>query len=213
MINLYIIDDHHLIIEGLYSSFDLESSYFNVVGGSLTIADALVKIPTSRVDIIILDLFIYNTDPVANLSLIRKSCPGIPIVILSQESSLNWQIEMFLHGVKAYITKGEDATVMRQKLLSVSMGETIMPNEVSELIVKGEKSLSRTLSPDLKEIIRLLLKGLVVKEIAVEMKLTESSIEKKLKKLREMYRVRNNYELLLNCYTKHPADWNSRRLA
>jgi len=48
MIRLYIIDDHYLIIEGLYSSFDPESDEFKVVGGSLNIPDALKKYPQRR---------------------------------------------------------------------------------------------------------------------------------------------------------------------
>jgi len=197
MIHLYIIDDHYLIIEGLYSSFDLQSGDFKVVGGSLNIPDALKKISPKKVDIILLDLFIHQADPIVNIKLIRKTFPSIPVVILSQESSLLYQVEMFRHGAKAYLNKLEDKAEMRQKLLNVSKGETMMPNEVVEIIMKGDQKGSIIFSPENKGILSLLLQGLTAKEIAKKMSQSESSIEKKLKRNREVYQVRNNYELII----------------
>lgn len=205
MIHLYIIDDHYLIIEGLYSSFDLESGDFKVVGGSLNIPDALKKISPKKVDIILLDLFIHQADPIVNIELINKTFPSIPVVILSQESSLLWQVEMFRHGIKAYINKSEDKAVMRQKLLNVSMGETMMPNEVAESIMKGAQKQSIVLSPEYKEILELFLQGLIPKEIAIRISQSESSIEKKLKRIREAYSVRNNYELIIKLLHSQPS--------
>ncbi len=212
MVNLYIIDDHYLIVEGLYYSFNPESDDFTVVGGSLTIADAMIKIPNTDVDIIILDLFINQTDPVINLGLIRKKFPEIPVVILSQENSLMWQAEMFLHGVKAFLAKSEDKSILCQKLQRVSTGETVMPNEVTEIIMKGDQKVSKLISDDLKEILGYIMKGLVTKEIAAKMHQSESSIEKKLKKLREMHKVRNNHELILKCCFKKLPYNISRRM-
>lgn len=205
MIRLYIIDDHYLIIEGLYSSFDPESDEFKVVGGSLNIPDALKKISLKKVDIILLDLFINQADPNVNVKLIRKTFPNIPVVILSQESSLLWQVEMFRHGVKAYINKMEDKAEMRQKLLNVSKGETMMPNEVVEIIMKGDHKGSAIISPENKRILSLLLQGLSAKEIALKMYQSESSIEKKLKRNREVYKVRNNYELIIKLLYKQAS--------
>ncbi|MCX6280635.1 MAG: response regulator transcription factor [Bacteroidetes bacterium] len=205
MTNLYIIDDHYLIIEGLYSSFDLESNEFKVIGGSLSVTDALERISPNNVDIIILDLFIHQSDPIINIELIRKTFPSIPVVILSQESSLLWQVKMFRHGVKAYINKLEDKAEMRQKLLNVSKGETMMSNEVVEIIMKGDQKGSGILSSENKGILSFLLQGLTAKEIALKMSQSKSSIEKKLKKNREVYKVRNNYELIIKLLHKQTS--------
>ena len=209
MIRLYIIDDHYLILDGFCCSFDLESDDFSVVGGSLDVADALTKISTESVDIIILDLFINNTDPILNLEEIRKAFPSIPVVILSQESCLMWQIEMFRHGVKAYINKGQEKSVLRQKLKWVYEGETVIPNEVIDLISKEKYSdHSFAFSSEGRTILSLILSGLVPKEIAKNLHQSESNIEKKLKRIREFYNVRNNYELILKLLHRQPSELN-----
>ena len=205
MVRLYVIDDHYLIIEGLYSSFDLESDQFKVGGGSLNIPEALQKISPEKVDIIILDLFIGQSDPRVNLELIRKNFPTIPVVILSQESSLNWQVEMFKHGIKAYVNKDEDKSIMIQRLLQVFQGETIMSNEVAEILMKGSGTKSFELSSADKEILSYLTQGFMPKEIAIKLSQSESSIEKKLKHIREIYSARSNYQLIVKILpNQHP---------
>jgi len=189
----------------LYSSFDLQSDDIKVVGGSLNIPDALKKISPKKVDIILLDLFIHQADPIVNIELIRKTFPSIPVVILSQESSLLWQVEMFRHGAKAYINKLEDKAEMRQNLLNVFKGETMMPNEVVEIIMKGDQKGLAILSPENKGILSFLLQGLTAKEIAIKMSQSESSIENKLKRNREIYKVRNNYELIIKLLHKQTS--------
>jgi DNA-binding NarL/FixJ family response regulator len=207
MIRLYVIDDHYLIVEGLYSSFDLESDDFEVVGGSLNIPDALERINPEQVDIILLDLFINQSDPISNVDLLSKAFPKTPIVILSQESSLAWQVEMFKRGIRSYLSKGDDKSTMILSLSRVSQGEVVMPKAVMEILIKGNyPNHSFVCTLEAKEILSLLFKGYLPKEIAYNMGQTESTIDKKLKKIREFYDVRNNYALILKLLVKQPAE-------
>lgn len=204
MIRLYVIDDHYLIIEGLYSTFNLESDDFMVVGGSLTIADALEEISHECVDIIILDLFIGNTDPIANLKLVRGKVHSVPIVILSHESNLLWQIIMFKHGIKAYLGKNENKSVMRQKLQRVFSGEIVMPNDVGQALIYCGEDESQPMLPDsFQIIITYLANGLSIKQIAGKMNQSESSIDKKLQKIRQCFHVNSNYELIYKVFIKN----------
>lgn len=203
MTRLYIIDDHFLIIEGLYTSFDLESDDFEVMGGSLTIEDALKKIAPEKVDIIILDLFIKQSDPVTNLLQVKKAFPTIPVVILSQETCLKWQVEMYRHGVKAYIGKDEDKSKLRQKLLMVSTGEIIIPDNVARIILTSNESKHGSqLFSDYWDIISHLSNGMNVKEIAKKLDQSESGIEKKLQTIRNYFQVKTNSELVYRALIK-----------
>ena len=104
---------------------------------------------------------------------------------------------MFRHGAKAYINKEEEKAVMRQRLLGVAAGETVMADEVSEMFVSGNDSKTfAQLISDNQEIFRDLASGMNVKEIAIKMNQSESAIEKKLKTIRESLNVRTNIELI-----------------
>jgi DNA-binding NarL/FixJ family response regulator len=203
MTRLYIIDDHYLIIEGLYSAFNHNSDDFAIVGGSLSVDEALIKIDPECVDILLLDLFIGISNPINNLTRIRIAFPGLPVVIISHESCMLWQVEMFRHGIKAYIDKGNPKSEMMRKLNIVASGEVVMPEEVAALLLtpKDEKSTSAYFS-DFKEIITALSVGLTVKEIATRMDQSESAIEKKLQGIRKCYKAKTNSELVYKAMVK-----------
>ena len=197
MIRLYIIDDHYLIIEGLYSSFDLESDDFKVTGGSLNLEEALQKISPENVDIIILDLFINNSDPVSNLRQIRKVFPTIPVVILSQETCMTWQVKMFRNGVKAYLFKTDKNPVIRERLLQVFAGETVMNDEVAQILISSRDSRDDFgFIPDYMDIVCELAHGMSIKEIALKMNQSDSSIEKRLNAIRKSFHAKTNGELV-----------------
>jgi len=196
MKQIYIIDDHKLIIEGFYHIFDLDPE-FQVAGGSLNIEDALQQISPGKTDIIILDLFIKQSDPVYNFKKIREAFPSIPIVILSDVSSVQWEVEMFRLGAKSFIDKSEDTAAIRQKIRRVFAGEIIVPGDVAKILITGNNlSSAIPFTPEYKKIVRLLANGMTVKEIAMKMEQSDSYIEKKLQKIRDYFIVKTNYELI-----------------
>ena len=197
MIRLYVIDDHYLIIEGLYSTFDLESDNFKVVGGSLDVDDAINRISSDQVDIIILDLFIRQANPVNNLQKIQQAFPGIPVVILTQEDSLLWRVEMMRYGARAYVCKTEDKSVLKRKLQLVADGEVVMNTEVANALVSYcDSNFHNQLIADYKEIMTCLAAGMNIKEVAKKFGQSESSIEKKLKALKIIFNAKTNIELV-----------------
>jgi len=147
MLKLFVIDDHYLIIKGLYQSFDLGSDEFQVVGSSLNISEAQNQISLAGPDIIILDLFVGHTNPITNFKLLHGTFPSIPIIILSQEDSINWQLEMFRLGARAYLRKDNSIEEMRQVIRLVSEGNSVIPEEIASRqnysVSSVEKALNR----------------------------------------------------------------------
>jgi DNA-binding NarL/FixJ family response regulator len=136
MIKLFAIDDHFLIIEGLTKTFNPETDGIGLVGSALSINEALQKIPHTGVDIILLDLFLGNEDPVANFRQLHAAFPDIPVVMLTMEDSRRWQAKMFKLGVMGYLTKSESKEAMKRVLGQVAQGNLVMPSEVSQSIFK-----------------------------------------------------------------------------
>ncbi len=206
MIRLYVIDDHYLIVEGLYSTFNPESNDFTVTGGSQSMTEALEKISPETVDIIVLDLFINHSDPVSNFKQIQDKFPSIPIVILSYEDCLMWQVKMFRQGIRAFISKNENRNVMREKLHRVFAGEIVLPHEVSLMFIRENCSEDSPpiVRQEYMEIINGMVNGLNKKQIAAQLNQSESAIDKKLQKIRQCFKVNTNYELIYKAFVKHP---------
>jgi DNA-binding NarL/FixJ family response regulator len=135
MIGLFAIDDHFLIIEGLSQAFNPETDEVGLVGSAITVDDAITKIPGTKTDIIVLDLFIRDTDPVENFRKLRNAFPSIPIVILTMEDSLRWQVKMFKLGVMGFLNKAEKKETMKSVFIQVALGNLVIPDKVSQSLI------------------------------------------------------------------------------
>jgi DNA-binding NarL/FixJ family response regulator len=135
MIGLFAIDDHFLIIEGLYKAFNPETDDVGLVGSAFDVDEAMKKIPGTSTDIIVLDLFIGDSDPVANFRQLRNAFPSIPIVILTMEDSLRWQIKMFKLGVMGYLSKAEKKEILKSVFVQVANGNLVIPDKVSRSLI------------------------------------------------------------------------------
>jgi two-component system, NarL family, invasion response regulator UvrY len=135
MIGLFSIDDHFLITQGLYKAFSPETDEVGLVGSAMSVEEALKKIPETQTNIIVLDLFINDSDPVENFQMLRNAFPSIPIVILTMEDSLRWQIKMFKLGVMGFLNKGEKQETMKSVFIQVANGNLVIPDRVSRALI------------------------------------------------------------------------------
>jgi DNA-binding NarL/FixJ family response regulator len=135
MIGLFSIDDHFLIIEGLYNAFNPETDEMGLVGSAENVEEAIKKIPGTLTDIIVLDLFIGDANPVENFRKLHAAFPAIPIVVLTMEDSLRWQIKMFKLGVMAFLNKADKKESLKNVFIQVALGNLVMPEKVSRALI------------------------------------------------------------------------------
>ncbi len=197
MINVFIIDDHYLINDGFNQLFDPELDGIKVIGSALNPHEAIQKISNLDIDVIILDLFIKFTDPVLNYNYIRKHFPSIPIVILTQEASFEWKLQMFHEGVSAYIRKDTEKSEILKILFLVANGHTVMPDEVSLALTKAKDSRENVfLTLEERELLKKITDGLSLKDVAEQCNRSISALEKSFKKIRIKFHARTNPELI-----------------
>ncbi len=135
MIKLFAIDDHFLILEGLYKTFDPDLDGIALAGSATTLEEAMEKIPRVKPDIIVLDLFIGDSPPVDNFTKLQQAFPALPIVILTMEDSLRWQIKMFRLGIMGFINKSEPKETMISVFRQVLHGNMVIPDKVSRALI------------------------------------------------------------------------------
>ena len=167
------------------------------MGASTSVEEAIRLIPSLKVDVIILDLFIKMTDPVLNINSINKSLPGIPVLVLSGEVSLEWQLKMFRGGAKAYVSKEDNKDVLKGYILLVADGQSVIPDEIL-LQIKGKQKTFQKTSLDIqeRELILSLVNGFTIKEIAERGNKSISLMEKTLRKARLKYNAQTTNELI-----------------
>jgi DNA-binding NarL/FixJ family response regulator len=196
MIKVFIIDDHpaiHIAIEYMLSAPEDRALW---VGSSLNIRDALVKIPSLVVDVILMDLYINEKSPVENMQFLRNACPETPIIIYSAETSIWWKSVMFEHGANAFIDKCSNNEKIISTILQVSDGSVLLPPAVKDLLRPDLHALeNRLFTREELEVGKELSFGFSIKEIAEKQEKSPSSIEKHLRNMRMKTHTRSNPDL------------------
>ena len=197
MINVFIIDDHYLIHDGFNQLFNKEEDQIEVVGSALNINEALVRIPQLPVNIIILDLYIKFDDPVLNISCLKQTFPLLPVVILSQEESIDWQVKMFKEGASGYLFKEDKKQIISLTIQMVAGGQNVIPANIVPLLSQNNKDMAgSSITYEDKKLIHKMIEGSNIKEISKIFGKSISSIEKELKKIRLKFNAKTNFELL-----------------
>jgi DNA-binding NarL/FixJ family response regulator len=159
-------------------------------------------------DVILLDLYLPNTDPEDNVSKLKNKFPEKPIVIYTSEESSVWEDQMCQAGVHAYLTKYDKRKTIKKVIQQVASGEDLCRKRKIELSRNSAKLKYNKdepfLKPDEKKIISLLLQDLSLKEIAAKkittgssVKIvTEAAISKMMARLRKRFHVKTNSALL-----------------
>lgn len=105
MIELLVVEDHPVTIDGLKCIFENDDEIlikydFNNIDGALKSNDDF--------DLILLDLFLQETNPLDNIERLKQVFPDKPIVIFTCEDSIVWKRKTFEAGAIAYVIKTYD---------------------------------------------------------------------------------------------------------
>ena len=191
MIDVFMIDDHFAVVQGLEFSFSNCPEGVRMTGSSLNLQEALAKIPSLDVQVILLDLFLEKEkDPVDNVRKLMSSFPDIPIIIYSAENSTYWKLKMYQEGVSGFIYKGSDLNTVFCTIHSVAQGNIIIEPELLKLMsARPDETSSIYLTEDELKIGQYIADGLTLKEIAVKEDKSVSAIEMHCRAIRCIKRV------------------------
>jgi len=104
MLNVFVIEDHPVIVAGLKSLFHLSTDGIKITGNADSVDDFIGRKNNVEVDLILLDLYLPGSLPGDNVEKIKSSFPGKPIVVYTSEDSDTWKKKMAGYGINAYIT-------------------------------------------------------------------------------------------------------------
>lgn len=198
MIRLFVIEDHlAMVLSSLRFMFRPKRDGIEIAGFARTPEEAIHSYDTGSFDIFILDLFLPGLQPVDNIRMLKQYFPDKPVIILTGEKSSAWCNKMRQEGAAAYISKDSSRELIGLAINKVASGEHFFVEDPSALAENTSKEpRAYELTPVESKIAKLLSQGLMHKEIASQMGISRSMIEKILKRLRIRYQVNNNLELI-----------------
>jgi len=199
MIRIFIIEDHPVTVAGLRTYCRPQRDHINVVENAITIEEAL-KVKAETFDVIFLDLWLSEVDPIINVENVKTTFPGKPIIMYSGEKELYWQRKCYRAGVKGFLDKNASRSLVHETVRRVMAGEVVYSATMTEFraerIITCHKDPKYGLTDQQKKIIGYFVQGHAPKDIAEILDKNLTTVNRDLKVIREKFMVLNNYDLM-----------------
>jgi DNA-binding NarL/FixJ family response regulator len=176
--NLFIVDDHQMVVDGLISLLNNEERY-EIVGYSNQPKDVMLMLEGLNVHILLTDINMPEMTGVELTRLVKKKFPQIKVLALSMFGERQVIKEMIDAGVSGYILKNTGKKELIEALDKLSAGQTFFGEQVTEELMKSFKNNDE--KPHLTnrevEIIRLIENENSNKKIADILFISERTVE------------------------------------
>ncbi len=176
--NLFIVDDHQLVVDGLSSLLNNEVQY-DLVGFCNQPKEVLGMLETLQVDILLTDINMPEMSGVELTRSVKKRFPQIKVLALSMFGERQVIKEMIDAGVSGYILKNTGKEELLTALGKLAKGQTFFGDEVTQELLKSFKSNEDEshLTNREVEIIRLIECEYSNKKIADMLFISERTVE------------------------------------
>jgi len=165
MINLHIVDDHKIMVEGLSLLINM-SGVAQVDKVYYDLASCIEGLTESLPDVLLLDIELPDGDGVDFCAEIKKIYPELKIIILStyKESGI---VKRALHnGALGYILKDAENAELLLGIEAVNSGKLFLCEEISRLLGEKNGEYAIWLSRQERVILKYLADGYTTREIA-----------------------------------------------
>lgn len=179
MINLFIVDDHFYLIQGLTAVLEHKEYEINIVGSATSGNEALTKLKLLEVDIVLLDIIMPEMDGIECCKQIKEKFPDIKVIALTGELNPDVLVNIWLEKVDGILTKTGGVDELISTIKSVMKGQRVIGEDVPyffEYCVPKTEPVPKLTKTE-REVLNLLGSGLTRQEAADKINRTKYSIE------------------------------------
>lgn len=196
-LSIFGIDDHSLTMYGLKVTLEHIKPELRLIGYARSIKQAIRDILQLQPQLILLDLFLEQGDPVDNFRKLKVMFPEIPVVIFTYEDTIFWMRKMYQEGARGYITKTYNDDVIANILVSVGNGGTVFPEELTKWNQYHSRYADSKIFNQLELDVALrLATGFTIHQISEELGKSRHTIDNLLRILRDKLEANTNAELV-----------------
>lgn len=177
---ILLVDDHAVLRDGLKALLEKEPD-LTVIAEAATGQEAINYARECEPDVIIMDLTMPNMNGVEASRAILNANPHANIIILSMVLDEECVSAAFKAGIKGYVLKDCASSELIAAIRSINSGLPYLSSQVTALVLKGYTAEAvKTESPLSKreqEVLKLVVEGKNVKEIAYLLGISAKTVE------------------------------------
>lgn len=150
-IKIYVIDDHKLFVEGIYSLLSDESD-FELMGYSLSAEAFLEKFDNIAADVFLVDINMPEISGIELTRIIKEKRPDAMILALTMYDDFQFVEQMIKSGAQGYILKAANLQELTKAIKTVAGGQKFLGKEIQDVVFSKIGNFEDLAKPDKKEI-------------------------------------------------------------
>jgi two-component system, NarL family, nitrate/nitrite response regulator NarL len=196
-IRLFVVDDHALFCQGLVRLLD-DDPVFRIVGSAGSVEAALEQVPAAAPDVLILDYDLGGDTALTLVRALREQGLNFRTLMVTAGLPDNVAMELIGLGISGIFVKQRPLGELYQAIVDVAGGKLVIEREYFQNLVASTRATADApaLTPRDRQILGFLLEGLSNKEMATNLKLSESAIKAAMQQLFAKSGVRTRSQLV-----------------
>lgn len=207
-ITLAIVEDLEEVREGLENFISLNPD-FKILDAYKTAEEAALGIPKRKPDLVIMDIGLPGMSGIDCIKNIKNKVPKTQFMIFTVYENDEKVFEALKAGASGYLLKNTGLPQMIEALKELSAGGSPMSPNIARKVVNvfreqgKDLEMVETLSKRENEILQLLSRGLLYKEIADKLSIATGTVRQHIHKIYEKLHVQNRTEAINRAYEKN----------
>ena len=200
-ITLAIVEDLDEVRDGLKNFISL-SQDFKVLDTFKTAEEAAYDLPKLKPDIVIMDINLPGMNGIECIRQVKDKIPGTQFMMFTVYENDEKVFEALKAGASGYLLKNTGLVQLIESLKELHNGGSPMSANIARKLVtlfrSGQKETAKVeaLSTRENEILLLLTKGLLYKEIAEQLSISVSTVRQHIHHIYEKLHVQNRTEAI-----------------
>jgi len=211
-IRMLIVDDHSLFRESLGRLLESDPA-FHMVGQCGTVSEAIAAYSEAGVDVVLLDYDLGTEQGSRLLPELKKHLKTARVLMVTAGMSDVATLQAMEAGASGIFLKHSGLDQLVAAIHQVFKGQIWLDAGVANFLFDGrnarQQSLEHAQPLTLRqsEVLRGILDGLTNKEIAWNLKVSESSVKAVIQELFHKAGVRTRSQLVRIAIERHASDW------
>jgi DNA-binding NarL/FixJ family response regulator len=197
MTKVYIVDDHSVVIEGIYSLLQKEKD-FEVVGYASNAENCLQYFTHHSADVILMDISLPDMNGVDLCKQIKKKYPGIMVLALTTFNQGTYIRKMMESGASGYLLKNAGKQEIVEAIRIVTKGKTYLSFDAGQSLKTDTQQQSSIppLTKREKEVLSHIAEGLTNAQISEKLFISVDTVDTHRKNLHTKLNVKNTAMLI-----------------
>ncbi len=195
-IQVLLVDDHPLIRDGVRSMLEKDPG-IHLVAAVGTAQEALQQIEKEPPDILILDMELPDLPGAEVARQVLGTHPQVKILVLSGHDDKEYINEVLKLGASGYLVKEEAPDMILDAIRGIARGEQgwISRQVAAQMTdILREEETTSLLTPREMDVLRLVVGGRTNQAIAIELGISEKTVEKYLESMFSKLNVSSRVE-------------------